>query len=224
MTIDEKLTSLPLPMTPFQLYRILDELTADCDAYDFIGDRGARKARECWIASRFLVAHSKKTGRQYEATCLETDAPDIQYRDVVRPDTVLSIEAAELVSPNEKRNQEYLQEKRKREAYEREGKPYTSSITHLPQELLDAEEQAFFGVASHVLEDKLGNDYGSNCTLVMYVNLWLFDQKPIQKFVETYMFQKPIRFDEVWFLYDTETIIPLRMREQALLAPRRGSA
>jgi len=211
--IDEKLSCLKLPMAPAELWQALDALIANCaDAYDFVADRGARKARECWIASQFLTAHSEQTKRQYEVTRLISDAPDIEYRDVTQPQTMLSVEAAELVNPNEKRNEKWLQRKQQREACERAGQAYQPSFQDIPQEALEAERRTFFDVTSNVLKEKLRNDYGPNCTLVLYVNIWLFGDEPIRQFVALYTLPEAVRFQEIWFLYSGETIIPLVSR------------
>jgi hypothetical protein len=207
-SIDQELAHLRLPMDTAELCSALEALTANCDAYDFVADRGARKARECWIASRFLAAHSKQTGRRYEVTSLITEAPDIEYRDVARSRTVLSIEAAELLSPGRKRHEEYLQKKQHRKAREQSGQPDELSFQDIPGETIDSERRAFSGVASNALEEKLRRDYGPNCTLVLYVNLWLFGDEPIREFVTTYTMPEAVRFREIWFLYNEE-IIPL---------------
>ena len=209
-SIDGELACFELPMDPAALWQVLNALIANCaDAYDFVADRGARKARECWIASRFLMAHSKRTGRQYEVTRLITDTPDIEYRNATQPQTMLSVEATELVNPNEKRNEKWLQRKQQREACERAGQAYEPSFQHLSQEALEAERRTFSDMASNTLNEKLRKDYGPNCTLVLYVNLWLFGDEPIREFVATYRLPATARFREIWFLYNGDTIIPL---------------
>lgn len=218
-SIDGELACLKLPMDPAALWQALDALIANCaDAYDFVADRGARKARECWIASRFLIVHSKETGRQYEVTRLITDTPDIEYRDVTQPQLMLSLETAELVNPKEKRNEKWLQRKQQREACERAGQAYEPSIRDLPQEILEAERQTFSDVASNVLKEKLRKDYGPNCTLALYVNLWLFGDEPIREFVTTYALPTSVRFREIWFFYSGDTIIPLLSHQEERLS------
>lgn len=208
-SIDEKLVHLRLPMAAGELCRLLDELTDNCDAYDFVADRGARKARECWIASRFLTAHSKQTGRQYEVTRLVTDTPDIEYRNITQPRTLLSVEAAELVNPHEKRNEKWLQRKRQREASEWTGEAYQPPLEFIPHEAIEAERRVFCELASTVLGQKLRRDYGPNCTLVLYVNLGLFGEEPIRKVAAAYKLPPSVQFREIWFLYSADTIIPL---------------
>ena len=208
-SVDEELACFRLPMDAAGLCSALEALTANCDAYDFVVGRGARKARECWIASRFLAAHNKQTGRRYEVTRLITEAPDLEYRDVAQPQTILSIEAAELLSPGRRRHEEYLQKKQQREAHEQSGQPYELSFQDIPGETIESERRAFSGVASNALEEKLHKNYGLNCTLVLYVNLWLFGDEPIREFVATYRLPATVRFREIWFLYSGDTIIPL---------------
>ena len=211
-SIDEELARLKLPMDPAVLWQALDALIANCaDAYDFVADQGARKARECWIASRFLMAHSKRTGRQYEVTRLITDTPDIEYRNATQPQTILSVEATELVNPNEKRNEKWLQRKQQREACKRAGQAYEPSFQHLSQEALEAERRTFSDMASNILNEKRWKDYGPNCTLVLYVNLWLFGDEPIREFVTAHTLPEAVRFREIWFLYNEE-IIPMQYR------------
>ena len=208
-SIDEKLARLELPTAPAQLCEVLNTLMADSDSYNFVADRKARKARDCWIAARFLLAHGQQTGQQYEITKLITEAPDIEYRDAAQPATTLTIEAAELLSPNRKRGEEYLRRKQQRDVCERAGQKYKPPLRPIPHQAIEVERRAFSNVASSVLEGKLRSDYGSNCTLVLYVNLWLFGDEPIREFVATYSPSEPLRFREVWFLYSGDTIIPL---------------
>lgn len=211
-SIDETLAHLRFPITPEALCRILDEVTNNCDACDFVADRGARQSRECWTASQFLTAYSRQTGRQYEITRL-SDAPDIGYRDIGQPERTLSIEAVELISPGERRSEEYFKETQQREACERTDQAYTPSLTSMPHEAIEAERQAFAGAATTILRDKFLKDYGPHCTFVLYVNLWLFDDEPVLKFVATCPSPNPIRFREIWFLYGA-TIIPLVISRQ----------
>lgn len=214
-SIDEKLACLELPIAPAELYQVLDKLTDNCDAYDFVADQGAQKARECWIACQFLVVHGKRTGQDYEVTDLLLDetAPDIRYREVTQARRDLFVEAAELLSPGRKRSREYLRRKQQRRACERAGRGDRLLATAVPDEDVDveAERRAFPCVASKILADKLQKDYGSNCTLVLYVNLGLYGDEPIQNFVATYTPPKSVRFDEIWFFYRGE-IIPLLPR------------
>ena len=157
-SIDEKLACLELPMAPAELCEVLNTLMAGGDPYNFVADRKARKARDCWIAARFLLAHGKQTEQQYEITKLITEAPDIEYRDAAQPTTILTIEAAELLSPNRKRGKEYLHRKQQREVCERAGRKYKPPPRPIPHEAIEAERRAFSNVASSVLEGKLRSD------------------------------------------------------------------
>ena len=207
-SIDDGLVNLELPADPAQVAAALDALTAGCDGYDFVADRGARKARDCWIATRFLIAHGQRTARQYEVTRVITEAPDLEYREITQPRRPRSIEAAEILSPDRKRSEEYLKRKWERELCEQAGREYKPPLKSIPHEAIEADRQAFPHVATEILEDKLTKDYGLHCTLVLYVSLWLFDDEPIRNFLTTYRPSMPVRFDEIWFL-SSRTIIPL---------------
>lgn len=208
-TMDDKLANLPLPIEPEELCKDLEIFSENRDPYDFVADRRAKKARECWIASKFLGVHSQQTGRRYQITSVMGEAPDIEYRWTEDPGGKLSIEAAELISPDRKRAEEYLRKKKEREACAKENREYEGGVEYLPQAFLEREEASFPLVAASVLKEKLANDYGANCTLVLCVNLWLFGDEPIRRFAATYQPPLPSRFREIWFLYGRE-IIPLR--------------
>ncbi len=209
IALDGLLANLALPIEPEVLYQKLGEFLKGRDPYDFVADQNAQKARDCWIASKFLLAHAEKSRRRYQVTKLMTKAPDIEYREMVGSCESLSIEAGELLSPSYKRSEEYRKNKMEREACERSGRAYNPADKELSTEFLENERIQFPVVASGILRRKLGKDYGADCTLVLYVNMWLFEDAPIRKFAETYQLPARVRFKEIWFLYG-ETIIPLK--------------
>ncbi|MBI3615113.1 MAG: hypothetical protein HY211_01215 [Candidatus Omnitrophica bacterium] len=209
-SVDNILASIELPLSPAELYRELDMALKDRDPYDFVADRGAKKARECWVASQFLETHSQRTCRRYQITNIVTEAPDVEYRDTANLTEILSIEVAELLSPDRRRSEEYLREKEERETCARENREYSSNPKDLSQEFLEKEKAQFPIVAAQVLEEKLVNSYGPNCTLILYVGLRLFGREPILSFIKTYRFTSVNRFREIWFLYNRGDIIPLQ--------------
>ncbi len=216
-TIDNLLATLELPIGPDVLCQKLSDFLKKRDPYDFVADQGAKKAREVWIASRFLLAHAKEFRRCYEITKLTTEAPDIEYREKGTPHESLSIEAAELLSPGYKRAEEYRKNKLERELCEKSGRQYNPTANVLPQEFLENEKNQFPSIASEVLKSKLMNDYGPNCTLVLYVNLWLFGDKPIHDFLAVYELPVRVPFREVWFLYK-EALIPVKKRSETIIS------
>lgn len=159
------------------------------------------------------MAHGERTGRNYEvdSLLLREEAPDIRYREVTQPHKALFIEATELVRPDRKRSEEYRWRKQQRQTCEQAGQDIEPPAMPIPDEDVDveAERQVFPKMASERLKEKLQPDYGPNCTLVLYVNLGLYGDKPISEFVATYVLPKRVRFYEMWFLYGGEVIIPL---------------
>lgn len=190
-TADNTLANIELPLSPAELYRELDMVFKDRDPHDFVADRGAKKARECWVASKFLEAHSQRTCRRYQITNIVTEAPDVEYRDTANLTKTLSIEVAELLGPDCRRSEEYLREKEERETCARENREYSSSLKDLSHEFLEKEKARFPIVAAQVLEEK-------------------FDREPILSFIKTYRFTSVNRFREIWFLYNSGDIIPLQ--------------
>jgi len=109
-----------------------------------------------------------------------------------------------------------------REACEKTGREYKPISENLPPEFLKNERAEFPVIASEVLKEKLMKDYGVNCTLVLYVNLWLFGDEPIRDFAATYQFPARVWFREIWFLYE-RAIISLRKQQEVMTSSIQGT-
>lgn len=196
MTPDERLVKLRCPLSPQEL---LAEIEKSQEEYGqgFVTMPEAKKARDCWVGTKFLLSNPRFMHRSVLITKATGESPDLECFDQLTRQP-FSIEATEILCPGRRRNDEY--------------RSRTSGMRDVSGAEIELERRLFPEATAACLAKKLLNDYGVHCILVLYENMQLYGSGPIEHFVHQYRFSVPVRFQEIWIYssHGLASLYPLR--------------